>query len=122
MVFRDHTVWTDTSWDRADNWTDADWWSNDWSTDLRTDPAWEQAVKQLPSTQPAQEQSNPTHGGNISMLGGLTMCELSVDDGEQRSDEVGRNRIDDWNDRAEHWVQNEVMNDHKFESNEPSER
>ena len=37
----------------------------------------------LPSMQLAQEQSNPTQGGSISMLGGLTMCELSVDDEEQ---------------------------------------
>ena len=34
---------------------------------LWTDLAWEQAARQLPSTQPAQEQSNPTHGGSISM-------------------------------------------------------
>ena len=31
-----------------------------------------------------RQDSNPTHGGSISMLGGLTMCELSVDDGEQQ--------------------------------------
>ena len=79
---KNYTEWTDTIWDHADNWTDADWWSNDWSTDLWTDPAREQAARQLPSTQPAQEQSNPTQGGSISMLGGLTMCELSVDDGD----------------------------------------
>ena len=37
------------------------------------------------------------------MSGGLTMCELSVDDGEQRSEqnEGDRNRCDDWKDRAE---------------------
>ena len=86
-------------------------------TDLWTDP-WEQAARQLPSTQPAQEQSNPTHGGSISILCGLTVCELSVDDGEQRSEqnEVDRNRCDDWNDRAETWVQNEMTNGHKFEN------
>ena len=102
--------------DHADNWTDADWWSNDWSTDLWTDPAWEQAARQLPSTQPAQEQSNPTQGGNISMSGGLTMCELSVDDGEQQNeqDEVDRNWRDDWS-QIETWVQNEMANGHKIE-------
>ena len=41
----------------------------------------EQCARQLPPTQPAQEQSNSTHGGSISVLGGLTMCELSVNDG-----------------------------------------
>ena len=30
--------------------------------------------------------------------------------------EVDRNRCDDWNDRAEKWVQNEMTNDHKIES------
>ena len=24
---QEYTEWTDTSWDLADNWTDADWWS-----------------------------------------------------------------------------------------------
>ena len=105
----EHTEWTDTSLDHdhADNWTDADWWSIDWSTDLWTDPAWEQAARQLPSTQLAQEQSNPTQGRSISRSSGLTMCELSVDDGQQRGEQnaVDRNRRDDWNDRAETWVQ-----------------
>ena len=84
-----------------------------------TDLAWEQAARQLPSTQPAQEKSNSTHGGSISMLGGLTMCELSVDDGEQRSEqnEVHRNRCDDWNDRAETWARNELTNGHKSWNN-----
>ena len=68
------------NWDHADNWTDADWWSSDWSTDLWNDPAWERAARKLPLAQPAQEQSNPTIGGSISMSGGLAMCELSVDD------------------------------------------
>ena len=33
------------------------------------------------------------------MLGGLTMCELSVNDGEQQSEqnEGDRNQCDDWN-------------------------
>ena len=31
---QDYTEWTDTSWDHADNCTDADGWSSDWSTDL----------------------------------------------------------------------------------------
>ena len=51
------------------------------------------------------------------MLSGLTMCELSVDDGEQQNeqDETDRNRCDDRNDTAETWVQNQMMNDHKIE-------
>ena len=61
--------------------------SSDWSTDLWTDPALEKAARQLPSTQPAQQQSNPTQGGSISMLGGFTMCELTVDDGEQQNEQ-----------------------------------
>ena len=77
---QENTEWTYTSWDDADNWTDEDCWSSEWSTDLWNDPAWEQAARQLSPTQPAQEQANPTHRGNISMSGGLTMCELSVDD------------------------------------------
>ena len=31
---QEHAGWTDTTWDHADKWTDADWWSSDWSTDL----------------------------------------------------------------------------------------
>ena len=52
------------------------------------------------------------------MLGGLTMCELSVDDREQQSGqyEVDRNRCDDWNDRAENWAQNEITNGHQIEN------
>ena len=52
------------------------------------------------------------------MSGGSTMCELSVDGGEQQSEqnEVDRNRCDDWNDRAETWVQNEMTNGHIIES------
>ena len=49
------------------------------------------------------------------MLGGLTMCEVSVDDGEQRSEqnEGDTNRCDDRNDKAENWVQNEMTDGHK---------
>ena len=56
-----------------------------------------------------------TEGGIITMLGDLTMCELSVDDGEQQieQDEVDRNRCNDCNDRIEKGVQNEIMNGHK---------
>ena len=61
--------------DHADNWIDADWWSSDWNMDLWIDFAWGQAARQLPSTQLAHEQSNPTHGESISMPGFLTMCE-----------------------------------------------
>ena len=39
------TKWTDTSWDHADNWTDADKCSSDWSTDLWADPAREQSAR-----------------------------------------------------------------------------
>ena len=53
------------SWDHADNWTDA-------------------------STQPAQERSNPTHGGSVSMVGGLTMCELSINVGNSK---VNRTKV-----------------------------
>ena len=60
---QEYTEWTDTSWDHAGKWTDADWRSSDWSTDSWTDPVWEQEARQLPSTQPAQEQSDPAHGG-----------------------------------------------------------
>ena len=44
------------------------------------------------------------------------MCELSVDDGKQQTeqDKVDRNRRDDWNDRAETLVQNEMTNRHKI--------
>ena len=87
----------------------------DRNTDLWADPAWEQAARQLPSTQPAQEQSNPTHGGSISMFGGLTMCELSVNDGEQQSEQnqADRNLCDDGNDKIGNWVHNVMMNGHK---------
>ena len=40
------------------------------------------------------------------MLGGLTMCEFSVDD------EVDRTWCDDWNGSVGEWVQNETMNAH----------
>ena len=61
---QDCTAWTDTSWDHADSWTDAAWWSSDWGTDVWAAPAWEQAARQLPPSQPAQEQPNPAHGGS----------------------------------------------------------
>ena len=66
---QDYTEWTGTIWDHADSWTDADLLSSDWSVDLWTDPALEQAAGQLAPTQLAQTQSNPTHGGRILMLG-----------------------------------------------------
>ena len=46
------------------------------------------------------------------------MCELSVDEGEQRNEqsEVDRSQSDDWNDRAEKWVQSEVTNAHRAEN------
>ena len=78
---REDTEWTDTSWDHADNWTDL--WSSDWSTDLWNDLAWEQAARQSSSTQPGQEQFNPTQGRSISVLGGLMM---SVQAGVQQSE------------------------------------
>ena len=70
-----------------------------------------EAARQLPSTQPAQEQSNPTQGGSISMLGGLTMCELSVNDEEQQSEQNDgdRNLCDDRKDGTENWSQNEMV-------------
>ena len=108
---------TDTGWDHADHWTDADW-SSDWSTDLWTDPAWEQAARQLPSTQPAQEQSNPTHGGSISRLGRLTMCELSVNEKSSKVNKMTmtENLCNDWNDKMENWIPIEMMHGHKIEN------
>ena len=46
------------------------------------------------------------------------MCEMSVDDEEQQSEqsEVDRTRCDDWNDRAETCFQNEMTNGHKIEN------
>ena len=107
LTGQDCTEWTDTGWDDADNWADADWWSSDWSTELWADPAWEQAARQLTSTLPAQEQSNPKHGASNSMLRGLTMCELSVDDGEQQieQNDGNRNLCDDWINKTEYWIQ-----------------
>ena len=51
------------------------------------------------------------------MYGGLTMCELSVDDGEQQSEqnEFDRNLCDDWNDKTEKSVQNQTTNGHNIE-------
>ena len=92
----------------------------DWSTDVWQMcglTAWEQAARKLPPTQPAQEQSNPTHGGSISTLGGLTICELSVDDERQHSeqDEGNKNWHDNWNNWDENWVQNEMTDGYKIE-------
>ena len=52
------------------------------------------------------------------MFGGLTMCELSVNDEEQQSkqNDGDRNLCDDWKDNAENWFQNEMMNGHKSEN------
>ena len=46
------------------------------------------------------------------------MCELSVNDGEQQSEqnESDRNPCDDWNDKTENRFQNKMMNDHKIEN------
>ena len=109
---QEYTEWTDTSWITL---TTGLMQTGDRSTDLWTDLAREQAARQLPSMQPAEEQSNQTQGGSISMLDGLTMCELLFDDGEHQLDqnEVDRKPCDDWNDRAETWVQNEMTNAHK---------
>ena len=60
----EHTEWTDTSWDYADNWT-----VKRLEHRFADRPAWEQAARRLPPTQPAQEECDPTHGGSISMLG-----------------------------------------------------
>ena len=79
QTIQDSTSWTDTCWDHADNWT-VTGGSSEWTTGLWADPAWEQAARQLAPPQTAQEQSEPTHGGSISMFGGLTMCELVTSD------------------------------------------
>ena len=42
---QEYTEWTDTRRKSADNHTDADRRSCDWSADLWTDPAWEQAAR-----------------------------------------------------------------------------
>ena len=46
------------------------------------------------------------------------MCELSVDDEGQQSeqDDKNRHRHDYWNNGVEHWVQNELRNGHKIEN------
>ena len=46
------------------------------------------------------------------------MCELSVNDGEQQSEQNDGDRIlcDDRNDKTESWVQNEMMNGQKIEN------
>ena len=50
------------------------------------------------------------------MLGGLTMCESSVRDGEQQSEQNDgyTNLGDDWNDEIGNWVQNDMMNGHNI--------
>ena len=69
---------------------------------MERDVAWEQAARQLPPTQPAQEQSNPTHRGSIAMFGGLTMCELSVDD--ERDSKVDQMTVTkNWHDSWSNW-------------------
>ena len=52
------------------------------------------------------------------MLGGLTMCELSVDNEGQQSeqDDGDRTLCDGWNDKIENWVEKEMMNGHKIEN------
>ena len=100
---QDHTEWTDTNWDHADKWNDAGWWTSDWSTDLWADLAWEQAAGPLAPPQPSQEQSNPTHGGSISMSGGLSMCELSFRDERQHNE----------NEEEARWNENELTDCHK---------
>ena len=49
------------------------------------------------------------------MSGGLTMCELSVDDKVQPSeqDDWDRNRHGNLNNKVENWVQYEMTNGHK---------
>ena len=105
---KDSTEWLDASWDHVNNW-----WSSDWSTDLWNDPAWEQAARQLPPTQPVQEQSNPTSGRSISTEGGLTMCELSVDDEGQQNRKWVQDELMDllqkWRDTWEKWNKNWVQ-------------
>ena len=46
------------------------------------------------------------------------MCELSADgEGQQSEQNDGdRNRCDDWNNRAENWIQNEMMGCRKIEN------
>ena len=93
---QDYTAWTGTSWDHADNCDDASWWTIDLSTDLLAD---------LGSNKRHEEQSNPTHRGSISMLGGLSMCEVSVGDERQQNGPV-RGLSHDWTteDTSSFWV------------------
>ena len=51
----------------------------------------------------------------IQCWGVLTMCELSVNDGNSKSErnEGGRNLCDDGNDKTENWVQKELTDGHK---------
>ena len=52
---QDHTERTNTSWNQDDTWDDADWWINEWRTDLWSDPTSEQVARQMVLPQPAQE-------------------------------------------------------------------
>ena len=58
------------------------------------------------------------------MSGGLKTCEMSVIDGEQQSEQNDGDRYlcDDWNDRAENWVQNELTDGHKSWNNRIRDR
>ena len=87
---QEYTEWTDTSWDRADTWTDADCKSSDWSTDLWADPAWEPAVTLHDRRNLLENNPIQLHGGSISMLGGLTMSKLSVGDEREREQSVNK--------------------------------
>ena len=53
------------------------------------------------------------------MLCGLTMCELSVGDERQHSeqDEGDKNWHDNWNNWDENWVQNEMTDGHRSWNN-----
>ena len=52
------------------------------------------------------------------MCGGLTICELSVDDEELQSEQNDgdRNMCDDWNDKITNWVKNEMTDGYKIEN------
>ena len=75
---QDYTGWTDTSGDYADN------------LDLWDDLAREEAARHVVLPQSAQEQPEPMQGCIISMLGGLSMCELSVGDERQQDEHEER--------------------------------
>ena len=52
---------------------------------LWTDPAWEQAARQLPSTQPAQEQTNRTQGGSRLHWKASRSCSVEALTGKRRT-------------------------------------